>query len=412
MKKHYALAAALPLILFGCEGDKGQAYVAAVEIAQCGITDIEISDDLVVIRETDETAQWSASTVAAFDQPDGCNFDISWSSDTESVASISSTGLISTISAGTTHITAAIGRFSTSAVFTVSDAMILSISLEPATVSINACTSETITATGVYDDGTSRDITDLSKLSWSTDDETLATVPEVAASGATLASHASGAGTLTVSHSDGVDTTASLSLLDTLSSISLSPTALELQEGDSSVITATGNYSDTTSSDISQHSEWKLRTPEQASFVTLDNSYGSKGKLTATNAGIAIVTAECGGLSATTDATVTVTEVPTLSSVSFSTTADPLYLSTDDTDEVLVLNATYSDGSIVDVSEDSTWEVITGDDDYIEIDDSSGDKGEIILSSDIDDITSDKSVIVHATFDDTTAQIEVIVVAP
>ena len=411
MKKHYALAA-LPLMLLGCEGDKGQAYVAAVEIAQCGITDIEISDDLVVIRESDETVQWSASTVAAFTQPDDCNFDISWSSDTESVATISSTGLISTVSAGTTNITAAIGRFSTSAVFTVSDAAITSISLDPATVSINECTSETITATGVYADGSSRDITDLSKLSWSTDDQTLATVADIAASGVTLASHASGAGALTVSHSAGVDTTASLSLLETLSSISLSPTTIDLQEGDTHVITATGNYSDNTSTNISQQSEWVLRTAEQASFVTLDNTYGTKGNLTATNAGIAIVTVECGGLNATTDATVTVTEVPTLSSVSFSTTADPLYLSTDDTDEVLVLNATYSDGSIVDVSEDSTWEVITGDDDYIEIDDSSGDKGEIILSSDIDEITSDKSVIVHATFDDTTAQIEVIVVAP
>ena len=411
MKKYCALAA-LSLMLIGCEGDKGQAYVAAVEIAQCGITDVEISDDLIAIREPDETVQWSAVTVAAFAQPDNCNFDISWSSDTESVATISSTGLISTASAGTTNITASIGRFSTSAVFTVSDATITSISLDPATVSINECTSETITATGAYDDGSSRDITDLSKLSWSTDDQSLATVAEIAASGVTLASHASGAGTLTVSHSAGVDATASLSLLETLSSITLSPATLALEEGETSVITATGNYSDNTSTNISQQSEWLLRAAEQASFVTLDNSYGSKGNLTATNAGIAIVTTECGGLSATTDTTVTVSVVPTLSSVSFSTSADPLYLDTDDTNVTLVLNATYSDGRVVDVSESSTWEVITGDDQFIDIDDSSGDKGEIILSSNIDDITSDKSVIIRATFDNTTAQIEVIVVAP
>lgn len=411
MKKLCALTA-LSLMLLGCEGDKGQAYVAAVEIAQCGITDIKISDDLTVIRESDETVQWSASTVTAFEQPDDCSFDIGWSSDTESIATISSAGLISTVSAGTTNITASIGRFSTSAVFTVSDATILSISLEPETVSINECTSETITATGVYNDGSSRNITDLSKLSWSTDDQTLATVAEIAASGVTLASHASGAGTLTASHSAGIDTTASLSLLDTLSSITLGPTVLPLREGDTSVIAATGNYSDNTSANISQHSEWSLAATEQASFVTLNNSYGSKGNLTATNAGIAVVTAECGGLSATTDATVTVSVVPTLSSVSFSTSADPLYLDTDDTNVTLVLNATYSDGSIVDVSESSTWEVITGDDEFIEIDDSSGDKGEIILSNDIDDITSDKSVIIRATFSNTTAQIEVIVVAP
>ena len=410
--KKYCVLAALSFMLLGCEGDKGQAYVAAVEIAQCGITNIVISDDLIAIRESGETVQWSAATVAAFAQPDDCSFDIGWSSDTESVATISSTGLISTVSAGTTNITASIGRFSTSAVFTVSDAAITTISLEPATVSINECTSETITATGVYQDGSSRDITDLSKLSWSTDDQTLATVAEIAASGVTLASHASGAGTLTVSHSAGVDATATLSLLDTLSSITLSPPSLALQEGDASVIAATGNYSDNTSTDISQQSEWSLAASGQASFVTLSNSYGSKGNLTANNAGVAVVTTGCGGLSATTDATVTVTVVPTLSSVSFSTSADPLYLDTDDTDVTLVLNATYSNGRIDNVSESSTWEVITGDDEFIEIDDSAGDKGEIILSSDIDEITSDKSVIIRATFDNTTAQIEVIVVAP
>jgi len=409
--KNVALIAVACLTLTACEDDQGQEYVNAVESARCGVSGVVINDNSIAIRESNESVQWSASVNTNIEKPADCNYEVEWSSDDTDIAVVSSSGMITTLNTGVANIRAAVGRFSSSQAFTVSDATIQSINLEPSSVSLDECRSETVTATGVYSDGTTRNISDLAKLNWSTDDTDLARVANVSASGITVLASASGSGTLTAAYEDSIDNSAALTVLDTLSNITLSPITLALNVGDSSTITAEGSFSDGSSADISQNSEWSLTAAAQASFVSLSNSYGDKGAITATGAGVATVTVECGGLSAFEDATVNVTVAATLESVAFSSTADPLYLTTEDDSESLTLNATYSDGSVADVTESATWEAITGDDDFIDIDDDSGDKGEIILASNIADITEDKSVIVRATFDGATAQVEIIVVA-
>ncbi len=399
------------ILLIGCQDDKAQHYLETLDIAEQGIHSITIDTGSVTVREPNITAQWSASADLSSGSVLVYSDLVSWSSDAPTVATVSSSGEIRTLSAGVANISASYGRFSDVRPFTVSTAVLQSISLTPETISLDECKSVTVTAEGSYDDGTSREINDL--LSWSTDDTSLATVQDQDGSGITIVSHLSGTGLLTASNNDGISGTASLTVLDTLSSIAIDKTSLAMTVGDSSSLNAQAEYSDSSSADITQSSNWSLDETEQSSYLSLSDSYSSKGELSAFAAGVAVVNVGCGGLVATQSTTVTVSAEATLQSLSFSPSDNPYVLSTGDTDKSLTLYANYSDGSAaVDVTADAIWEVASGDSDFIDIDTSDGNEGDILLDADIGDITEDKSISVQVSYGSLDAQIQITVEAP
>ncbi len=110
---------------------------------------------------------------------DGSTADLSsqviWNSGTISVATISSTGLASTLATGMTDITASLGGItSTSDTLTVNPAALVSIAVAPVNPSVVKGLTEQFSATGTYTDGTTEGLT--SQVQWASGTPSVATI--------------------------------------------------------------------------------------------------------------------------------------------------------------------------------------------------------------------------------------------
>src|SRR5437764_10919854 len=139
-----------------------------------------------------------ASTVATATYSDGSSQDlvngVTWSSSTTSVATVNNSGLVTTVGAGTTTITATVGSFSDSSTLTVVAAHLLSIAVSPATPSIAVGTTQQFSAVGTFDDGSTQLLT---SVTWSS---SAASVASVSSSGLATAG---GTGSTTITPSSG-----------------------------------------------------------------------------------------------------------------------------------------------------------------------------------------------------------------
>ncbi len=115
-----------------------------------------------------------------------------------------------------------------------------------------------LTATGIYDDQSSEDLT--TQVAWSVDDNTLASIDT---SGTFLPLEA---GLVTVTASlDGLQAQRSLSINDvTLNSIQVIPQQADLASGLQQSFQAIGNYSDGSTQDLSQQVEWESSNTQVA----------------------------------------------------------------------------------------------------------------------------------------------------
>ena len=124
---------------------------------------------------------------------------VTWASSVPSVATVSNTagsqGLVSGLGRGQTSITATLSGRTGSTPLTVTDAVLTSIAVTPATQSLAAGTNLQLVATGVYSDSTTQDITSL--VSWTSSDATLATVSSGAGSRGLARGVAPGPATIT-----------------------------------------------------------------------------------------------------------------------------------------------------------------------------------------------------------------------
>ena len=147
---------------------------------------------------------------------------VTWSSSDHTVATVSSTGVVSGIKPGTAVITAAdMGHPGVSDSVTVSITELLSITVGPAVVSISTGTTQQFTATGIYSADTPTgwsatwppDITTL--VSWSSSSTAVATVGTILASHG-LATAGSTTGTTSITATDvatGITGTAILTVI-------------------------------------------------------------------------------------------------------------------------------------------------------------------------------------------------------
>ena len=230
---------------------------------------------------------------------DGSTHDImssvQWSSSNPSVASISSAGLAAGLVAGSVTITAQSGSLQGTATLNVTSsaaaANLTAITVSPAALSLPVNTAQQFTATGSYNDGSSRDLTGL--VAWNSSSTTAATV-DVNGLATGLA-----AGTTTISATlNGITGSTLLTVTaPSISYITVTPVGLTLGIGINQQFTATATYSDGSSQDLVSGVTW---TSSSTSVVTVDNT----GLATTAGAGQATLTATFGSLSDTTTLTV------------------------------------------------------------------------------------------------------------
>lgn len=280
--------------------------------------------------------------VATATYTDGSSRDVTvgaaWTSATPAVATVNAaTGLAAGVTPGSSLITAAFNGKNGSATLTVVPVTLQSIAVMPANPSINVGGSQQFIAMGTFNNNTTRDISALTTFQSAT--------PAVATIGATsgLAIGVT-AGTSVITATSGAlsgSTTLTVTPV-TLVSIALAPQAPSLQIGATRQLVVTATYSNGATADVTSTSTFSSASLANATV-------GSAGMITGVAAGSSVVTANFGGRTASTTATVSAVA---LSSIAVTPANATVALTGK---QQFVATATYSDNSTAIVTSSVTW---------------------------------------------------------
>ncbi len=211
---------------------------------------------------------------------------------------------------------------------TGSSAELVAISITPSNPQIAKNTSQPFTATGIYSDNTTQDLTN--SVTWSSSDANVSTI-SVAASASTdssmtvLSGKGSGkayaygktAGSTTITATSG-STSGSTTLTvtnATLVSLAVTPANPSIAKGTTQQLIATGTFSDNTTQDLTTQVVWSSSNTGAATIDT-------EGLATAVAAGSTTGTATSGSISGSTTITVTITGSATLAWAAPKTNTD------------------------------------------------------------------------------------------
>ncbi len=217
-----------------------------------------------------------------------------WSSSTPASVTINNKGLATSLAAGTSTISAALGSVSGSTGLTVSNVKLASITVTPASAQIAAGTSLKFTATETFSDGSVA--TNLSAVSWKS------SKPQFASIRSTGLAHGKKAGTVTISAtSSGITGTGTLVVgIGTLVSIAISPSNPSVSVGSTQQFTAIGTFSDTSTQDITLNTHW---SSSASNVATIANAPSVAGLATTTAIGVTTIGANAHGILASTSLT-------------------------------------------------------------------------------------------------------------
>jgi uncharacterized protein YjdB len=274
---------------------------------------------------------------------------VAWSSSSTSVATVDATGRATAVGNGNTTISAThvASRVSGTAKLNVIGATLARITIAPSSSQIPAGATEQLTATAIYSDGSTLDVT--SGVVWSS---SLAGVATFSSTDLGLLSAVTpGSATITARDPKSKKTaTATVTVLPAaLVSLAISPSAPSLAVGNSLQLTAMGTYSDGSTHDTAGAVTWSSSDP---SVATVSNAVGSEGLATAGAAGVTTITATdpTTGRTQSTSLTVTPARWMTALSVAPATVSVPVGMTAQ-----LVAQATYSDGTSADVTSLVSW---------------------------------------------------------
>jgi hypothetical protein len=274
--------------------------------------------------------------VGTFD--DGTTQDLtssaSWTSANPSLVSVNALGLTTALGTGAVQITGAFAGMSASSAVSVSNANLVSLTVASPAQSIANGTTEQLTVTGLFSDGSTQNLTDSATYSSSNANIT------IAANGSVFAG-APGQTTLTASLLGLSGSTALVVTSASLSSLSLSPSSVSLAAGTSAQLRLLANFSDGSHQDLTSAALW---TSSSAS-ATVTNL----GRVTGVSSGSANITASFGELQI--GETVSVSAA-TLTSLAVSPSGQSI---ANGTSEQLSVLGSFSDGTTQSLTDSVTY---------------------------------------------------------
>lgn len=266
----------------------------------------------------------------------------SWTSSAPEIATITSDGLATGVSAGATTVGATIDGQLASATLIVTEEQVtppvtlISIILDPISTTIALGNGQQFSATGHYSDSSTQDIS--SEVTWSSSDSGIASISTSGhVTSVTMGS------VQVMAELNGITDEADLVVTDpALRFLDITPQSPSIAAGDTLQFTATGTYSDGRTQDLTSSTSW---TSEFDSIATIDGN----GLSTALTRGETHITAETGGFSDTILLTVTRGDLVSLTIEPEKPSVEVL--------EVLNLSAIgrYQDGSEEDITALVTW---------------------------------------------------------
>jgi uncharacterized protein YjdB len=318
------------------------------------ITNVEVQPSAPTIH-VGETLQFSIllSWTEDGESHGGNTTQAEWSSSDTSVATIDAMGVATALAVGTTTITAFSKGESTSISFdegksgettlTVVPPALTSIAVDPADPEITLGTTQSLTATGTYGDGTTEDLT--TKVSWTSTNPDVATVDD----NGVVTTVSKGSATIRATL-DNIQGSTAITVIDpALVSIQVAPQTIDLLEGTSHAFQATGTYTDNSTQNITSNVSWSSSDTNVASV-------NADGLVDANNTGAATISAELNGISGS--CTVNVHAVADL--VSITVTPSDASLEIGFT-QSFSAQGQFSDGSSRDVTQSLSWSVSNSD---------------------------------------------------
>jgi trimeric autotransporter adhesin len=290
------------------------------------------------------TAGISTQLTAIGSFSDGSTQDLSatvtWSSSATAVAGVNASGKVTGLAVGSATITATLGSVSGTTSVTVTPATIVSISVNPLSVTIAAGQSQAFTATATLTDGTTLDVT--ASVHWSVANPLLANISNTLGTEGVLSALVPGSSTVSASLNG---TTGSANLFvsaASLVSISVGPGGLSLALGVPAQLTAIGTYSDGSTQDISASVEWSSSNGQLLSV-------SATGLVTPIAIGTANVSASLSGQTGSVSVGVT---AAVLNSISISSSLNSIALGLT---QQLTAIGNYSDGTTQDITSIVHW---------------------------------------------------------
>jgi len=261
-----------------------------------------------------------------------------WNSDDPTVAfvAVNGTGLVSGNAIGSANISATSGSITGSTSVTVTAAVISSIAVTPGSVTIPAGTTQQFTAMATFTDSSIQDVSSLA--TWSSSSGSVATV----SSSGLAAAVSVGSSTMTATMGSISGTGALTVGPAVLQSITLSPQNATMGKGTTLQFTATGNYSDSSTQDLTSLVTW---TSSDSNTVSIN----SAGLATGRQFGSITIGAALGSVNASTG--LTVNKNPLVSIV--VTPVNPS-ISVGQTQQ-FTATGTYSDASTQDLTKTAHW---------------------------------------------------------
>ncbi len=273
---------------------------------------------------------------------DGSTQDLSsqvvWSSSNPQAITIDQSGNATSSSPGSAQISAAYGGVTgTSGTVTVTPATLTAILVQPSTAQLAKGTTQQLTATGIFTDGTSQNLS--TQVTWTSSN---GTVVGVDADGLVTAT---GTGSAQVTAASmGKSGVSSFTVTPaTLVSISFTPPNPTVASGTTTTVMVTGTYSDGSMQDLTSSASFVSSNPAVATA-------GMDGMLAGVAPGTASITVQAGGQTSSFDVTVSAATI-----VSLAITPNPPNSLAIGTTEQFTATGTFSDGSTQNVSSSAIW---------------------------------------------------------
>lgn len=359
----------LSMVITACDSNSDvDLFVEAEEVAALGLSSLSVSSEITLMN-ADETVQFNVSGAdkdgAAIS---GLGSKVTWATSNEGLATVDGTGLVTAVADGVVTVFASYAYLQAQSSLTINTADLVQINLSGASI-IDECKTSEITTRGIFSDGSTREIA--GGLSFSVSDSSVVSLIS-SDNAATLMTHKPGIVTVEATKNQ-ITGALDIEVADALQELLVSPERANVSVSSTAAYVATGIYAGSESVDITASTAWSSVDSAIGAFDT-----DVKGAFRGIAEGSTTVVAGCGELTA--NVLIIVNSV-TLSSVAINYDKSYVTLDEDDDDGYqLTLRATYSDGTVVDVTEDADWTNITSASGNIVVDDDEDDKGELIIT--------------------------------
>jgi uncharacterized protein YjdB len=276
------------------------AYMGMMASAQVTVTDATLTRISVAPVTAGLRVGQSQGFTATGVYSDGTTRNVTgmavWSSSAITIASVSNQGgnrgQVTALAAGTATITATFMTMTDAGTVTVTAPKLVSIGVTPLASHLLVGQTAQFTATALFDDGTTANVT--GAAIFSTSDATIADVVVAGMDRGQVSALKAGTATITASYMGQMDSTMVTVADAMVTSVQVTPASPTMAQGAGVQFQAVAVYSDGSIRNVTNQAAWSSSAPM---IADVSNAGGSRGQVTALALGSADVTATVGGTS-------------------------------------------------------------------------------------------------------------------